>query len=341
MNDFINPNYQRKISEKHSVAQWVDEIVIGNRNYLSRAITLLESKNEDKLSLGQEILRQIPKKNNSRRIGITGIPGVGKSTFIENFGLHLVADGKKLAVLAIDPSSSISGGSILGDKTRMELLSVHQNVFIRPSPATGNLGGLARNTYESMLLCEAAGFDNILIETVGVGQNEIAVYWLVDLFMLLTIPNTGDELQGIKRGIMELAEIIVINKADTADQSLLQQTKSNLLNALHFMAMPESEFQPKVVTCSAITSQNFNELNSCIDSFFEHMHQNNRLEIRRLQQKNYWFEHTIQYFMQHVLLHKTDIEQIKNKLKNEMIEGKISSFEAGKKLVEYLFHSHG
>ena len=227
-------------------------ILEGDKTALSRAITLVESTNPEHLEKANEVIKGcLPHANNSIRIGITGVPGVGKSTFIEAFGTHLTSLGKKVAVLAVDPSSSISHGSILGDKTRMEELVKDKKAFIRPSASGGTLGGVARKTREAIILCEACGFDTIIIETVGVGQSETAVHSMVDFFLLLKISGAGDELQGIKRGIMEMTDTIVINKADGDNIVKAKLAKSEFNRALHLFPPKSSGWMPKVTTCSA------------------------------------------------------------------------------------------
>jgi LAO/AO transport system kinase len=230
----------------------IEQLKSGNRRALAKAITLVESKLNTHREQAQDVLNTLlPETGKSIRIGITGIPGVGKSTFIEAFGLYLISLGKKVAVLAVDPSSPIRGGSILGDKTRMEMLSREDKAFIRPSPSEGALGGVAQKTRESMLLCEAAGYDVILVETVGVGQSEYEVAAMVDFFLVLMLPNAGDELQGIKRGIMELADALVINKADGESVNLAQQTLIHYKSAFKLLST-DSFWQPQVRTCSAM-----------------------------------------------------------------------------------------
>jgi LAO/AO transport system kinase len=235
----INPDIISKIKDtrkkRYTVDEYVTGILAGNRTVLSQAITLLESSNPRHFDTAQKVIENcLPHSARSVRIGITGVPGAGKSTFIESFGKLLTGNGRKLAVLAIDPSSSNTRGSILGDKTRMENLSVDPDAFIRPSPAAGTLGGVARKTRESIILCEAAGFDTVLVETVGVGQSETAVSSMVDFFLLLMIAGAGDELQGIKRGIMEMADLVAINKADGPNKLLAERAASEFRNALHY-----------------------------------------------------------------------------------------------------------
>lgn len=234
----------------------LEPLLAGNRRALAKAITLVESTLDAHRDEAQAILEQVlPHSGNSIRIGITGVPGVGKSTFIEAFGLHLIAQGKRVAVLAVDPSSPIAGGSILGDKTRMEELSRREEAFIRPTPAAGALGGVAQKTRETMLLCEAAGYDVILVETVGVGQSEYQVAGMVDFFMVLMLPGGGDELQGIKKGIMELADALVINKADGASESLATMTQRQYTSAMNLLRH-NSLWEPRVMTCSALQGIN-------------------------------------------------------------------------------------
>ena len=249
----VNPYFVRKKRRKLTTDEYVAGILEGNITTLSQAITLIESNNPDHYAQAQEIIeRCLPHSGNSVRIGITGVPGAGKSTFIEAVGNMVTSLHHRLAVLAIDPSSERSGGSILGDKTRMESIVHNPDVFVRPSPSAGSLGGVARKTRESIILCEAAGFDVIFIETVGVGQSETAVHSMVDMFMMLQISGAGDELQGIKRGIMEMADMMVITKADGENIHKAQLAKSQYQNALHLFPLPESQWRAKVYTCSSV-----------------------------------------------------------------------------------------
>src|SRR5512133_3597813 len=245
----------RRRKKKYSADEFVSGILSGNRTILSQAITLVESSLPEHYETAQIIVEKcLPYSSKSIRIGITGVPGAGKSTFIETFGLHITGVGRKLAVLTIDPSSEQTKGSILGDKTRMEQLSVHPHAFIRPSPTTGALGGVARKTRETIILCEAAGFDTILVETVGVGQSETAVHSMVDFFLLLMLAGSGDELQGIKRGIMEMADLIAITKADGLNKTDAENARVSFENAIHFLPKKPSGWYPQVHTCSALTN---------------------------------------------------------------------------------------
>jgi LAO/AO transport system kinase len=274
-----------------------EELITGilerDKTALSRAITLVESTNPEHLEKANEVIKGcLPHANNSIRIGITGVPGVGKSTFIEAFGTHLTALGKKVAVLAVDPSSSISHGSILGDKTRMEELVKDKKAFIRPSASGGTLGGVARKTREAIILCEACGFDTIIIETVGVGQSETAVHSMVDFFLLLKISGAGDELQGIKRGIMEMTDTIVINKADGDNIVKAKLAKSEFNRALHLFPPKSSGWMPKVTTCSAYEKTGIDAIWDIITEYFEWVKSNQYFEENRQKQNQFWMMET-------------------------------------------------
>ncbi|MCC5944468.1 MAG: methylmalonyl Co-A mutase-associated GTPase MeaB [Bernardetiaceae bacterium] len=280
--------------ERLSVAAYKDGILEGNRFVLSRAITLIESNLERDAVLSRALIAEIlPHTGNSLRIGITGVPGVGKSTFIESFGLMLAALGKKIAILAIDPSSQLSRGSILGDKTRMEALAHHPHAYIRPSAAGKSLGGVARKTREAMLLCEAAGFDTIIIETVGVGQSETLVKNMVDFFLLLMLAGAGDELQGIKRGIMEMADAIAINKADADNLQKAKAAASQYKSALHLFPPTPSGWIPKVKTCSAIEQTGIKDIWKMITEFEQHTQIKGFFQHNRQEQNLSWLHETI------------------------------------------------
>jgi LAO/AO transport system kinase len=283
--------HSRKIQP--SAEALVQGILAGNITALSRAITLVESTNPMHLAKANTIINScLPHANQSVRIGITGVPGVGKSTFIEAFGKHLTSLGKKVAVLAVDPSSTISHGSILGDKTRMEELVKDPNAFIRPSASGETLGGVARKTRETITLCEAAGFDTIIIETVGVGQSETAVHSMVDFFLLLKIAGAGDELQGIKRGIMEMADAIVINKADGDNIKNAQFAKVEFNRALHLFPAKKSGWIPTTATCSALTSEGIPEVWNTITEFLKITQTNSYFFEKRKEQNQFWMLET-------------------------------------------------
>ena len=287
----VNPHLRKRRRPTHSAAYYLEGIRAGDRVILSQAITLVESKKKTDQELAREIVEGcLAASGASFRLGITGVPGVGKSTFIEAFGLQLVEAGHKIAVLAVDPTSQLSRGSILGDKTRMGQLSVHPDVFIRPSPAGGSLGGVAAKTRELILLCEAAGYDFILVETVGVGQSEIAVYQLTDFFLLLLLPGAGDELQGIKRGVVEMADLIAVNKADDDRKIAAQQARAAYQRALHLFPPKASQWTAKAVTCSALHGEGLEKTLEEIQAFREATTANGHFERNRQEQAIHWFE---------------------------------------------------
>lgn len=322
-------------SKQFSVDEFVTKILAGDITFLSRAITLVESTNATHQQKANEILeRCLPHANNSIRIGITGVPGVGKSTFIESYGKHLTKQGKKVAVLAIDPTSSIHKGSILGDKTRMEELVTDINAFIRPSPSGTSLGGVAQKTRESIILCEAAGFDTIIIETVGVGQSETAVHSMVDFFLLLKIAGAGDELQGIKRGIIEMADAIVINKADGENIQNANIAKSEFNRALHLYPPKESSWQPKVLTCSAIEHNGIAETDALILDFLKLTKENNYFTKRRNEQNKYWLKATIEQQLKDTFYNNKAVKQQLEKEIQNLEKGTTTPFNAAKRLLE-------
>jgi len=304
-------------------------LLAGSRTALGQAITLIESSKPSDQKMALELLRALPAHSKTaKRIGITGVPGVGKSTFIENFGLQLVARGYKVAVLAIDPSSSRSGGSILGDKTRMEQLSQHPNVFIRPSAAGRTLGGVAKNTREALALCEAAGYDVILIETVGVGQSETLVHGMVDFFLLLMLAGAGDELQGIKRGIMELADTIVINKADGANEAAAKAARSQYASAIHVFAQRPDNWQPRVMCASGLTGQGLDELWSQIENYFVLMEHEGLLAQKRKAQELLLFEQLFAAVLQQQFFLDPAKKQQYDLLKKALEAGDLLAYEA-------------
>jgi LAO/AO transport system kinase len=270
-------------------------VLAGERAVLARAITLIESSRQEHRSLADALLQRIlPRTGKARRIGITGLPGVGKSTFIDQFGINLIGEGHKVAVLAVDPSSSRTGGSILGDKTRMARLSQEANAFIRPSPAGRALGGVTRATRETMLLCEAAGFDVVLVETVGVGQSENAVSAMVDFFLVLLLPGAGDELQGIKKGLIELADMIAINKADGEFEARANATAADYKAALNILTPATASWQPPVITISALGNRGLDALWAQIRRHHETMTASGELEARRRDQAVAWMHELIE-----------------------------------------------
>ncbi len=321
-----------------SSKELIDGILTENISALSRAITLVESTNASHLAKANEVINAcLPHANKSVRIGITGVPGVGKSTFIEAFGKYLTSLGKKVAVLAVDPSSTISHGSILGDKTRMEELVKDANAYIRPSASGETLGGVARKTRETITLCEAAGFDTILIETVGVGQSETAVHSMVDFFLLLKISGAGDELQGIKRGIMEMADAIVINKADGDNIRKAKLAKAEFNRALHLFPAKKSGWIPTTETCSAITHDGISEVWETILKFIELTKGNNYFFEKRKEQNQYWMLETINEQLKTNFYNHPEIQNLLEDHKKAVQNDEISPFAAAQLLLEKYF----
>ena len=321
-----------------SSQELIDGILSNTISALSRAITLVESTNANHLAKANEVVNAcLPHANKSIRIGITGVPGVGKSTFIEAFGKHLTGLGKKVAVLAVDPSSTISHGSILGDKTRMEELVKDTNAFIRPSASGETLGGVARKTRETIILCEAAGFDTIIIETVGVGQSETAVHSMVDFFLLLKISGAGDELQGIKRGIMEMADAIVINKADGDNIKKAQFAKMEFNRALHLFPAKKSGWTPTTSTCSAITHEGIPEVWDTIEKFVGLTKGNTSFFEKRKEQNQYWMLETINEQLKLDFYNHPEIQKNLISIKKTVTTDEISPFAAAQLLLEKYF----
>lgn len=322
-----------------SVKELVDGILSQNISALSRAITLIESTNADHSQKANAIINScLSHAGKSLRIGITGVPGVGKSTFIEAFGKYLTGLGKKVAVLAVDPSSTISHGSILGDKTRMEELVKDKNAYIRPSASGEKLGGVARKTRETITLCEAAGFDTIIIETVGVGQSETAVHSMVDFFLLLKISGAGDELQGIKRGIMEMADAIVINKADGDNIKKANLAKTEFNRALHLFPLKKSGWAPIASTCSAINHDGVPEVWEMISKYLELTKSNNYFFEKRKEQNQYWMMETINDRLKIDFYGHPEIVKLLDETKKAVQNDEISPFAAANLLLEKYLH---
>lgn len=329
----------KKSRKKHpSAKELVDGILNGNTTALSRAITLIESTNIDHQGKANEVINGcLPHANQSIRIGITGVPGVGKSTFIEAFGKHLTDLGKKVAVLAVDPSSTISHGSILGDKTRMEELVKDKNAFIRPSASGETLGGVARKTRESITLCEAFGFDVILIETVGVGQSETAVHSMVDFFLLLKIAGAGDELQGIKRGIMEMADAVIINKADGDNIKKANLAKVEFNRALHLFPPKKSGWIPTTATCSSLTKEGIDTVWQTISDYIELVKTNHYFEEKRKEQNLFWMMETIDEQLKTHFYNQPKIVELLESTKKAVQNNSISPFAAAQILLDNYF----
>ena len=340
----VNPDAAKRFIRKKrkllSKEEYIDGILKGDVMVLSRAVTLIESSKPEHKDLAQEIVSGcMPHSGNSVRIGITGVPGAGKSTFIEALGLYVIEKGHKVAVLAIDPSSERSKGSILGDKTRMEKLSTKKNAYIRPSPSAGSLGGVARKTRETIILCEAAGFDTIIIETVGVGQSETVVHSMVDFFLLLMLAGAGDELQGIKRGIMEMADALAINKADGANIEKANLAKAQYQNALHLFPLPESGWEPRVETCSALNNTGIDNIWSLIEDYVTKTKANKYFYQNRNRQAKHRMYETINEFLLSGFYDHPRVKESIPKIEELVTNNEFSSYTAAKELLD-IYYKH-
>lgn len=338
----VSPYFKRRKKRALTTPEYVAGILAGDITILSQAITLIESNNPAHYAQAQQIIEAcLPHAGKSVRIGITGVPGAGKSTFIEAIGDMVTSLRHKLAVLAIDPSSERSGGSILGDKTRMERIATNPDVFIRPSPSAGSLGGVARKTRETIVLCEAAGFDVIFIETVGVGQSETAVHSMVDLFMLLQISGAGDELQGIKRGIMEMADLMVITKADGENIHRAELARTQFQGALRLFPMPESAWRPQVFTCSSVSGSGLEEVWKGVEEYLDHIRANGYFRHNRNRQNKYWMYETINEALRSSFYRAPAVEARVDDYERRVLDDKISSFVAAKELLDIYFEEKG
>ncbi|RKQ50551.1 methylmalonyl-CoA mutase metallochaperone MeaB [Roseivirga pacifica] len=327
-----------KRKNRLSKAAYVEGILAGDRLVLSRAITLVESTNQADLALADEVLSDVlPHTGKAMRVGITGVPGVGKSTFIEAFGSHLTSNGQQLAVLTIDPSSQKTKGSILGDKTRMEELARDPNAFIRPSASGSTLGGVSNKTREVMLLCEAAGFDVILIETVGVGQSETLVHGMVDFFLLLMLAGAGDELQGIKKGIMEMAHAVVINKADGDNLKPAKRAKVEYQNALHLFPADPSGWVPQVKICSARDKTGIAEVWEMMQKHSEQVTTNGFLQSNRQAQQLSWFKENVQELLGSKFYRSEQVKAELEILTQKVKAGEVPALKAAHQLVDVFF----
>ncbi len=339
----VNPYRKQKIKRpQYSAMDFVAGILAGDIPMLSQALTLVESSLPDHQAIAQEVIEKcLPHAGKSIRLGITGVPGAGKSTFIEALGMSLVRSGHKLAVLAIDPSSERSKGSILGDKTRMEELSVAKSAFIRPSPSAGSLGGVARKTRESIILCEAAGFDTLFVETVGVGQSETSVHSMVDFFLLIQIPGAGDELQGIKRGIMEMADGIAINKCDGSNVDRAIVAKSQYQTALHLFPPHESGWSPEAITCSSTENNGIDDVWEMVKRYITFIKANDYFDFKRTNQSKYWMYETINEQLKTHFYKNQEIENLLIENEKKVLSNELSSFIAAKNLLDKYFGGMG
>jgi len=343
-----HPNVNPKLSER--VAQrrpnlilpedYVARLLAGDRVALSRAITLVESSRADHQEMADQIVAQcLPHSGKSFRIGITGAPGVGKSTFIETFGLYLLSQGRRVAVLAVDPSSQVSKGSILGDKTRMLELASQAQAFIRPSPSGESLGGVARKTRETILLCEAAGFDVIIVETVGVGQSETAVHSMTDFFLLLLMPGAGDELQGIKRGIVEMADLIAINKADGERKGLAMRAKREYAGALHLFPAKASGWAPQTVVCSAIENLGIVEIWKLLLAYQEQAVKNAYFQHNRTRQATFWLHESIQTNLHDLFYRNEQVQEHLQRVEKAVLDGAMTPFKGAAMLMDFFLNT--
>lgn len=341
VNPYISLVRRRRLPQL-SVNDYVEGILKGDVTVLSRAVTLVESVLPEHQSVAQEVIeRCLPHSGKSVRVGITGVPGAGKSTSIDSFGLHVLSrTGGKLAVLAVDPSSERGKGSILGDKTRMERLSVHPNAFIRPSASAGSLGGVARKTRETIILCEAAGFDKVFVETVGVGQSETAVCSMVDFFLLIQIAGAGDELQGIKRGIMEMADAIVINKADGDNIDEAARAAVHYRNALQLFPMPASGIRPSVMTYSGFYDIGIKEVWDVIFDHIEKVKKSGFFDERRRMQQRYWMYETIEEHLKQRFYNASGVKDMLAMCEEELLLGRMTSFAAAAKVLGCFYETN-
>ena len=318
-----------------TLEQYADGVLAGDRAILARAITLVESVAGEHQDLAASLLERVaPHAGRAWRVGVTGAPGVGKSTLIEELGLRLTAAGHKVAVLAVDPSSSVSRGSILGDKTRMPRLSCQAGAFIRPSPAGSSLGGVARRTREAMLLCEAAGHDLVLVETVGVGQSEVAIRSMVDFFLLLLLPGAGDELQGIKRGVVELADTLCVTKADGDEVAHAERTRAAYAGALTLHASPTPGWRVPALSCSSLTGQGLDELWQGVERFFQEIRQSGQLDARRREQSLQWMRSTVAQELERRFFDQPEVKAALPDLERDVLDGKVPPTVAARRLLK-------
>ena len=335
VNPYLKPRSRRPLPTS---GELVEGILKGDVTTLSRAVTLVESLSPAHQAVAQEVIEKcLPYSGNSRRIGITGVPGAGKSTSIDAFGLHVLKDGGKLAVLAIDPSSERTKGSILGDKTRMERLAVHPSAFVRPSPSAGSLGGVARKTRETIVLCEAAGYNNIFVETVGVGQSETAVHSMVDFFLLIQLAGTGDELQGITRGIMEMADGIVLNQADGDNIDRARLAQAQFRSALHLFPPTLSGWMPEVLCYSGYYDLGIKDVWDMIDRYFDFVKGNGYFEQKRREQARYWMFETINEKLRRHFYNDPEVEKMLREKEVRVLNNQQSSFTAARDVLDFYF----
>ena len=334
----LNPNLNDRSTahrqDPRSVDDYVTGVLNGDRVTLSQAITLLESTRSDHRDTARAVVEEcLPHSGDSIRVAVTGVPGAGKSTLIETLGQQLVAKGRRLAVLTVDPSSERSKGSILGDKTRMETLASEEGAFIRPSPTAGTLGGVAPRTREAILLCEAAGYDTVFVETVGVGQSEISVRSMVDFFLLLALAGAGDELQGIKRGIVEVADAIAITKADGENREPAKAARAEYEKALQLLSDPDSGWEPPVLTCSAQTGTGIDDVWSTVEQYRAYTRETGFFEEQRRRQARHWMERAIEQRLREEFFSDPDVQAAQEDVEAAVRDGRLSSLAAAERLL--------
>jgi len=322
------------MSHQLTKADYIQGILSNDRTILARAITLVESNSPKHFELAQEIIQGIlPQRGRAIRVGITGVPGAGKSTFIEALGTRLCGQGKKVAVLAVDPSSSVTKGSILGDKTRMEQLTRQKNAFVRPSPSGGTLGGVARKSRETLLLCEAAGYDTILVETVGVGQGETTVRSMVDFFLVIVLTGAGDELQGIKKGVIELADAILVNKADGDNLIKANAARADYEQILHYIRPATEGWKTNAYTCSSITGEGVGEIWQVVEDFFDWMKNTGRLVSRRKEQNWEWVEQMVWEYVKNLFSQDKNIVESSKLVRQKLQHGELTATMAASEII--------
>ena len=336
-NDFLinnKKNFELRNDDKDDIRKLIKEIKIGSIKSLAKAITLVESSNFLDQKKSDFMISILPKNNNTIRIGISGVPGVGKSTFIESLGLYLLEENFKVAVLAVDPSSQKTGGSILGDKTRMEKLSIKKNAYIRPSPSQGHLGGVTKSTRETINCGEAAGFNVVFVETMGVGQAETAVYSMVDIFLVLLLPSGGDDLQGIKKGILELADLLVVNKADGSLLSAAKVTTNDYKNALSIINSARDSWKPKVEMCSSLNHEGIANIWNKISGFIKERKKRKYFLKNRIDQNKNWMWDLVHQKIKNFIEKDIKNNEISNEIEEKLSKNKLNSINAANKILE-------
>ena len=337
MNKNLNSDLQITKKERKELPYYIEGLKNFEINIIAQIITLVESHQVDDYKLSQKILDECLRLNKvAKKIGISGIPGVGKSTFIETLGLTLIERGEKIAILAVDPSSDITGGSILGDKTRMQKLSESKNAFVRPSPSKGILGGVAQKTYEAIIVCEAAGFDTIIVETVGVGQSETIIAHMVDFFLLLSLANTGDDLQGIKRGILEQANAIIFTKNDGQNIKATLKAQTELRQSIQFLINTIPNWKTPILSSSSLNNEGFADIRKMIDNYFKTVKESNYFKEKRTSQNIFWFKSSIDYFLTSYYMSNPKLKSVYQNVVAKLKDNKMSATGAAKLFIDHI-----